>query len=66
MKTYAFRIVVEPDEDRWSAYCPSLEKPGTATWGKIQAEELTHVREVAEMVLKEFVGENETIPAEPG
>ena len=24
MKTYLFKVVVEPDEDRRSAYCPAL------------------------------------------
>jgi hypothetical protein len=24
MKTYTFKVVVEPDEDRWHAYCPAL------------------------------------------
>jgi hypothetical protein len=28
MKTYLFRLVVEPDEDRWVAYCPVLEEKG--------------------------------------
>lgn len=32
MKTYVFRVVVEPDEDRWHAYCPALEDKGGATW----------------------------------
>ena len=31
MKTYVFRVVVEPDEDRWIAYCPILEDKGGAT-----------------------------------
>jgi hypothetical protein len=26
--TYTFRIVVEPDEDRWRAYAPALEAQG--------------------------------------
>jgi len=33
MKTYIFKVVVEPDEDRWHAYCPVLEDKGGATWG---------------------------------
>lgn len=24
MTTYIFKVVVEPDEDKWSAYCPAL------------------------------------------
>jgi hypothetical protein len=31
--TYTFRIVVEPDEDRWRAYAPALEAQGASTWG---------------------------------
>jgi hypothetical protein len=38
MKTYAFRVVVEPDEDRWFAYCPTLKKYGATTWGYTKAE----------------------------
>jgi hypothetical protein len=30
--TYTFRIVVEPDEDRWRAYAPALEAQGASTW----------------------------------
>jgi hypothetical protein len=31
--TYTFKVVVEPDEDRWRAYCPALEAQGASTWG---------------------------------
>ena len=31
--TYTFRIVVEPDEERWRAYAPALEAQGASTWG---------------------------------
>jgi hypothetical protein len=27
MKTYNFRIVVEPDGEHWHAYCPALRSP---------------------------------------
>ena len=30
MKTYIFKVMVEPDEDRWSAYCPTLAHLGDA------------------------------------
>ena len=26
MKTYTFKVIVEPDEKRWHAYCPLLEQ----------------------------------------
>ena len=39
-KTYLFRVVVEPGEDRWHAYCPALEDIGGATWGHTREEAL--------------------------
>lgn len=32
MKSYVFRVVIEPDEDRWLARVPLLEQKGAATW----------------------------------
>src|SRR3954454_19698122 len=46
LTTYAFKVVVEPDEDRWRAYVPDLEHLGAATWGHTREEALTHMREV--------------------
>jgi predicted RNase H-like HicB family nuclease len=51
--TYTFKVVVEPDEDRWRAYCPALEEQGAATWGYTREEALQHVREVLEMIVAE-------------
>ena len=47
MKTYIFRVVVEPDEDRWIAYCPLLQSQGGATWGESEDEALRNIQEVA-------------------
>ena len=33
MKTYIFRAVVDPDENRWFAYCPILKDKGGAEIG---------------------------------
>jgi hypothetical protein len=41
LKTYTFKVVVEPDEDRWHAYCPALERQGASTWGDKLPEETT-------------------------
>src|SRR4051794_18541796 len=41
LTTYAFKVVVEPDEDRWRAYVPELEHLGAATWGHTREEALT-------------------------
>lgn len=65
MNTYVFRVVVEPDEDRWVSYCLALEQYGAATWGYTEAEALKHIREVVEMVLAELVEDNPPIPEVP-
>ena len=65
MKTYVFRVVVEPDEDRWQAYCPTLEKYAAYTWGYTKEEALENIKEVIEMVLEELVEDNLPIPDEP-
>jgi predicted RNase H-like HicB family nuclease len=61
--TYTFKIVVEPDEDRWRAYCPALEAQGAATWGHTEEEALRHIREVLEMIVAELVEEGGPMPA---
>jgi len=45
MKTYSFKVVVEPDEDApgnpaWHVYCPVLEGIGDATSGRTRDEAL--------------------------
>lgn len=65
MKTYVFRVVIEPDEDRWSAYCPVLTQYGAATWGYTKEEALKNIQEVVEMILGEFREENRPIPEGP-
>lgn len=51
--TGQFRIVVEPDENRWRAYCPELEAQAAATWGRMPEEAVRHLREVLEMISAE-------------
>ncbi len=65
MQTYVFRVVVEPDEDRWQAHCPALAKYAADTWGYTKEEALKNIKEVIEMVLEEMSEENEPIPQEP-
>ncbi len=62
MKTYTFPVIVEPDGDRWHAYCPDLERYGAATWGHSQAEALHHIQEVVEMVIEELQEDGALIP----
>lgn len=65
MKTYVFRVVVKPDEDRWLAFCPALELYAATTWGYTREEALRNIREVVEMVLQELVEDSEAIPEDP-
>ena len=62
MTTYIFKVVVEPDEDKWSAYCPALLKYGGATWGDTEEEALKHINEVVQMVVQNLIEEEEPIP----
>lgn len=63
LTTYTFRIVVEPDEDRWRAYCPELEAQGASTWGYTREEAIGNIREVMEMVVAELVEDGKPVPA---
>jgi len=65
MKTYSFKIVVEPDGQRWHAYCPALVRQGGATWGYTQEEALKNLREVIQMVVESLVEHGEPVPDEP-
>jgi predicted RNase H-like HicB family nuclease len=65
MKTYVFKIVVEPDEDRWSAYCPALLKQGAATWGDTKEEALKNIEEVVRMVVESLIEHKERVPEGP-
>lgn len=65
MKSYIFKAVVEPDEDRWSAFCPALLKQGAATWGHTQEEALKNLQEVVQMVLESLIEHSEPVPEGP-
>jgi predicted RNase H-like HicB family nuclease len=64
-KSYVFRVVVEPDEDRWHAYAPALVAQGGATWGYTKEEALTNINEVVQMVVESLVEHGDPIPEEP-
>jgi len=65
MKTYTFKVVVEPDEDRWHAYCPALKKYGAATWGDTREEALKHIHEVVQIIIDELREDGIAIPDGP-
>jgi predicted RNase H-like HicB family nuclease len=64
LTTYTFKVVVEPDEGRWRAYCPALEAQGASTWGYTRDEALQHIREVLEMITAELVEEGRPVPSD--
>jgi predicted RNase H-like HicB family nuclease len=71
MKTYNFRVVVEPDEDLdgnsagWHAYCPLLEQQGASTWGLTESEALSNLSTVVRMVVESMLEHGEHVPEEP-
>jgi predicted RNase H-like HicB family nuclease len=65
MKTYAFRVVVEPDNNRWHAYCPALERYGASTWGNTKEEAFKHIQEVVQMIVEELIEDGIPLPEEP-
>ena len=66
MKTYAFKVLVEPDENRWHAWCPALQAYGASTWGATKAEAYKHIQEVVEMIVEELREDGIEIPEGPG
>jgi predicted RNase H-like HicB family nuclease len=70
MKTYSFKVVVEPDEDAqgnpaWQASCPALESVGGATSGRTRAEALRRINELIRAIVQEFADEGEPLPQGP-
>ena len=63
MKSFVFKVVIEPDEDVWHARIPELESRGAATWGHTRDEALRNLQEVARVVIEELLDDGEPIPA---
>ena len=61
-KTYIFKVVVEPDDHAWAAYCPLLLKQGASTWGQAKEEALGNIEQVVKMVVQSMVEHGEPIP----
>lgn len=59
---YVYRVVVEPDEDRYYAEIPTL--PGCYSWGYTWEEALKNVKEALEVWLEVKREEGEPIPVE--
>jgi predicted RNase H-like HicB family nuclease len=71
MKTYNFKVVIEPDEDfdgqpsGWHAYCPALERQGASTWGETEVDALKKINDLVRMVVESMLEHHEPIPEEP-
>lgn len=63
-KTYLFRVVVEPDEDQWIAFCPALAGQGAATGGRTYEEAYINIHQVLRMTLASMISLGESIPVE--
>ena len=59
MKTYTFKVVVEPDEGGFHAYCPALRRLGAVTQGATEQEALDNINEVVQMIVDEIRYEEE-------
>ena len=68
MKTYNFKVILEPDEDfdgnpsGWHAFCPALERLGGSTFGETREEALRNINEVVRMIVQELIEEGEPFP----
>ena len=65
LRTYTFTVVVEPADEMWHAYCPTLLTYGAATWGATREEVLGHIREMAEMIIERLAKEGASVPIAP-
>lgn len=65
MKSYVFKVVVEPDEledgtPSFHAYCPTLR--GARTQGKTQEEALQNIHDVVKMIVDQLIEEGKPVP----
>src|SRR3954464_7681803 len=65
-RTYTFSVVVEPSDEMWHAYCPTLVAYGAATWGSTREEVLAHIGEMAGMIVERLAEGGAPIPVAPG
>ena len=62
-KAYSFRVVVEPDEDVFHAYCPVLK--GCHTWGHTFEEALANIQEAVQCHVEALLQAGDSIPTAP-
>ncbi len=47
----SLHIILEPDEDKWSAHCPELVDRGASTFGDTPQEAFRRIFEVLNLVV---------------
>jgi predicted RNase H-like HicB family nuclease len=62
MKTYTFKVAVEPDEGGYHAYCPALRHLGAVTQGATEVEALANINEVVQIIVDELREDGQPLP----
>jgi len=62
MKTYTFKVVVEPDEGGYHAYWPALRYLGAVTQGTTEEEALENITEVVQTIVGDLREEGKPLP----
>jgi antitoxin HicB len=62
MKIHQFTVVIEPDEEAFHAYVPSL--PGCHTFGSTIDEARINIAEAIELHIESMLQDGEPIPVE--
>ena len=66
MRTYTFKVVVEPDDGGFHAYCPALRQYGAVTQGVTAEDALKNINEVVQMIVDELLEEGKDLPPAHG
>ena len=60
MKTYTYRIIIEPDGKLFHGYVPAL--PGCHTFGKTISDTRKHVKEAISVYIQSLIDDEARIP----
>ena len=63
VKTYTFKVVVEPDEGGYHAYCPALRRCGAVTQGTSAEDAVKNINEVVQMIVDELLEDGVALPS---
>lgn len=63
MRTYTFKVVVEPDEGGYHAYCPALRRFGAVTQGSTATDALKNINEVVQTIMDELEEDGIALPS---